>query len=124
MNTLGTAITSQFYVNPETGYADITAAWKQALADKTPMNAGSYMLYAILRGKDWRKGISPITNHNKIANGGYYNSAMYNIGYPTRIPEYFAEHVKPEALAIIKQMIPSFGLDLPSEAYCVKEAVR
>jgi len=27
------------------------------------------MIYAMLRGKDWTKGFTPVTNPNKLANG-------------------------------------------------------
>ncbi|WP_309714540.1 hypothetical protein [Armatimonas sp.] len=69
MNTLGKSITERFFQEPSTGYASLQAHWSALVAARTPLSAADHLLYQALRGKDWRKGFSPITNGTKIANG-------------------------------------------------------
>ena len=64
MKTLNKNQTTQFFTRPE-GYDELINEWKTL---KNP-NAHCHMLYAILRGKDWRKGFTPITNTVKLTNG-------------------------------------------------------
>lgn len=117
MTTLGKAITSQFYVNPESGYQEIKAAWKE---QKTH-TFGEHIAYAALLGRDWRKGVSILTNANKLANGGYYNSGLYRAGCYISIPSYLKPFVKADAEKAINARIMSANSGLPAEAY--KEVV-
>ncbi len=115
MNTLGKAITSQFYVNPESGYQDIKAAWKEI---KNP-TAYEHYIYALLRGKDWRKGLTPLTNPTKIANGGLYTSVFYGFPAIYGIPQAFHAHVKVDrTVKILRELTNELdGWKLPEEAY-------
>jgi hypothetical protein len=57
MNTLNKTITSSFFVSPE-GYAELQRRWSQIVnsEEKHNLTPAHYLLYAVLRGKDWRKG--------------------------------------------------------------------
>ena len=72
MNTLGKKVTSTFFKDATTGYAQLQARWSALVQDKDAregLTAAHYLLYAILRGKDWRKGFTEDTNVGRLANG-------------------------------------------------------
>ena len=78
MNTLGKKVTSTFYKDAD-GYAQLQARWSELMQDKEAckgLRTEHHLLYAILRGKDWRKGFSPDTNANLLANGANPYDAM------------------------------------------------
>lgn len=61
----------------------ITPEQREALIEGwpglSPCNALMIMVYAILRGKDWRKGFTPITGRIKLENGGFHAWAFWAI---------------------------------------------
>lgn len=69
-STLGKSQTRPFFLS-DTGYADLEARWRSLLSDPDacPLRREHHALYAILRGKDWVRGFTPITNSVKLANG-------------------------------------------------------
>ena len=69
VNTLSKQQTACFFAQPDLGYASLQAHWSALVAARTPLSAADHLLYLALRGKDWRKGFSPITNATKLANG-------------------------------------------------------
>jgi len=50
-------------------YLQFVEAFKKASKEKN-LTTEHFMLYAILRNKDWRKGFATITNHNKLTCSG------------------------------------------------------
>lgn len=72
MNTLGKAITRQFFHN-EAGFDllqnDWRNNWRQGKEGLDKLQPVHFFLYQALRGKDWKKAFTPITNTNKIENG-------------------------------------------------------
>lgn len=106
MKTLGKSITSQFFNDPETGFHQAKALWKSALDSKTDLTAADHLAYAILRGKDYRKGFGPITNKNKLANGATwaFRAALIRVGRPLK-SGVFKDIVTPDAYEIIKGLM-------------------
>jgi hypothetical protein len=72
MNTLSKKITPLFYKEEyrDNAFEAIKSHWK-SLQDNPDIRLSleHYILYAILRGKDWRKCFTPITNTVKLTNG-------------------------------------------------------
>ena len=71
MNTLGKAITKQFFHN-ESGFDLLQHDWQRNWQDKSlveKLEPIHFFLYQALRGKDWRKAFTAVTNDNKIENG-------------------------------------------------------
>jgi len=52
-------------------YNEVRQHWLGLLKNSKehPLTFSHYILYAILRGKDWRKTFTPVSNEVKIANG-------------------------------------------------------
>lgn len=78
MNTLGKEVTKQFFINPETGFTELETFWKAKMNPKDAegkalpqpkLPAAQHLAYAILRGKDYRKGFAEVTNDMKLKNG-------------------------------------------------------
>src|SRR5262249_44091407 len=40
------------------------------------LTAAHHLLYAALRGKDWRRGFCPVTNPKKLANGARFDRSV------------------------------------------------
>ena len=57
MNTLSRAVTGRFFVN-DNGYQELEARWAALVnsSAKKELTAADFILYAFVRGKDWRKG--------------------------------------------------------------------
>jgi hypothetical protein len=68
MNTLSKTITRTFF-QTETGYQELEARWRERLASGTTLHGQDYLLYQLLRGKDYRKAFTPPTHPAKVANG-------------------------------------------------------
>jgi len=112
INTLGRDITSTFFASP-TGYDDLEKMWSERMAAKTPTDSSLFLLYAILRGKDYRKAFSPVTNPIKLANGqGPHDSLARSMHYII-CHRHFGAHLKtafghllsPDALEKIGEMV-------------------
>lgn len=71
MNTLNKNITENFYKDKTDGYRSVTNIWKDIVNSPTRelLTAEDHLLYAIVRGKDYTKGFTSVTNKNKLANG-------------------------------------------------------
>lgn len=118
MNTLGKSTTKNFF-KTESGYSDMVALWKQQIANGFQPTTYDLLCYAILRGKDYRKGFTPITNEVKLANGAMsvahypFFSAVRKLG--NRLPEYF------QPLLIdnldLRNLLPYDSRFIPAEAY-------
>lgn len=69
MNTLSKQITAAL-TGGEEGYNTVVRDWKRVVAEgKIKLRPEHYLLYAILRGKDYRKAFTPVTNKTKLENG-------------------------------------------------------
>ncbi len=71
MNTLSKNITKLFFKEEyQDNYYQLTKTlWKELLDSDQKLNFSHHLLYAILRGKDWRKCYTAVTNPIKIENG-------------------------------------------------------
>lgn len=128
MKTLGKGITKAFYNDRESGYDQIKAAWKAALDSGVPLTCEHHVMYAILRGKDYRKGLTPVTSDashprrakgdhkGKLSNGGYFNwggkRAVEGIlasgpSDEAHLLAVFGGTVKPEVFNIIRAILPN-----------------
>lgn len=75
MNTLSKEITGKILGSPEK-YEALTRAWKQACKDGVKLEVEHYILYAALRGKDWRKAITPLRDKKRLENGAFENCGL------------------------------------------------
>ena len=60
VNTLGKTVTSRFFAT-ESGYAELRSRWAKIMQDKNARKALTsthHALYAVLIGRDWRKGFT------------------------------------------------------------------
>lgn len=78
MNTLNKRVTKQFFVDQENGFTKLEERWSVLVANKEPKDAADHLLYALLRGKDFRKGFAALSANTakgatrlevRIANG-------------------------------------------------------
>lgn len=96
MNTLGKDYTRAFFAAPNDdsddvadtsghavelehaaqGYRALEARWAVLMAQRTKLGPEHHLLYAALRGRDWRRGFTPISNARKLENGGFYGWAL------------------------------------------------
>lgn len=113
MNTLSKNITSEFFSSAEDFYK-LQKHWGNLVNSerKNELKAAHYLLYAVLRGKDWRKAFTPLSNQRKLANGAFYNwgllRALYQLHHePAAILlEPLAEVVTPAMLDSVRQKVP------------------
>lgn len=75
MNKLGKSVTRQFFLT-DTGYEDIQARWRSLLKSGVTLHAQHHLLYAVLRGKNYRKCFTPITKANRLQNGEWELSGL------------------------------------------------
>lgn len=107
MNTLSKKITPLFF-NEDTRhncYNEVKAHWLklQANSEQHPLTLAHHILYAILRGKDWRKAFTPISNEVKLANGARaelaLTEAQYSLNARLSVFNDFAPLIDPETCA-------------------------
>ena len=125
MKTLPKAITRTFFKDELQGWDQLRAAWKQHLATPpiTPVGgeaqrrdhyaAARQLLYAALRGKDWRKGFTAPTNETKLRNGYRWEleNALAQVranwtGTQQAVLEPFKDILVEDALPRIKSLLP------------------
>ena len=72
--TLTKEVTRTFFGNDE-GYHALERHWSALVNSPARKTLGPehYLLYQVLRGKDWRKGFTTITNESKLNNGAFYD---------------------------------------------------
>lgn len=136
MNTLPRAITAQVLTDP-TLYQTIRQHWSELVRSprKHELRASHYLLYAALRGKDWRKGFTCMTNQRKLDNGAFQGWALFravtNLHMASREEFLLAPFdglVTPVMLQDIRELIPMQNFhrlrpeqfmdgDFPFEAY-------
>ena len=109
-NTLNKTITSQFYIDPDNGFNEITKFWKEQIAQGYKPSSYELLSYAILRGKDYRKGFSKVTNQRKLDNGMYeYLGFRKAIGdfYNRKFAPIFDKFINKDANQILKKILPT-----------------
>jgi hypothetical protein len=124
VNTLNRTITARFY-RDENGYAALTQEWASLANNKTQaLSAQDHLLYAILRGKDWRKGFVVATNPTKVANGATTGNGPGHVRAVRSLLRGYNGPLKPflssGAPALLARLLPIYGYDanpLPREAY-------
>jgi hypothetical protein len=111
INTLSKSITSTFFLREE-GYTHLVANWKLAINDQespTEPSASMLLAYSILRGKDWRKGFTPITRSSKLSSGHYavHDGALkslYGLREALRSP-LFVGYIRSDTFESIEKLI-------------------
>jgi len=73
MNTLNKERTRPI-LGAEEIFAALERQWKIVVngPQKHALGPEHHLLYAALRGKDWRRGFAPITNRRKLDNGAFH----------------------------------------------------
>lgn len=118
MKTLNRVQTMDFY-NEADGYRRLCDHWSCVMQDRElrkSLTAAHHLLYLILRGKNWQTAFAPITNRAKLENGGFYNwgakRALHQLhaqGYTDMLLKPFAEFIRPNALCLVRELIPAAG---------------
>lgn len=134
MNTLNKKVTSSFFKDAD-GYEKMVSLWKSIASNKderSRLTAFDHFLYAVLRGKDWRKGLTPISNPKKIESGatvGNGQAFAYALWMVRRMATsrgvvyqgLFADLLSDSAICNIASMMPVYGSGqnnvLPACAY-------
>ena len=78
MNTLSRAITARFFPDSDS-YNALRKHWSSLMNSehKHELTAAHHLLYLALRGKDWRKAFTPLSNRRKIDNGAFWGWKMF-----------------------------------------------
>lgn len=76
MQTLGKKLTPGFFIDQDNGWTETQTRWKQLCKEKAPLTSTDFLLYAILRGKDFRKGFGPTSSPTKLKNGFTEDSGL------------------------------------------------
>lgn len=118
MNTLPRAITAQILTDPNLYYS-IRQRWSEFVRSprKHELKAAHYLLYAALRGKDWRKGFTCVSNQRKLDNGAFQGWALFRSITIIHMPSQeelllapFGGLVTPLMLQSIRELIPMQNL--------------
>lgn len=120
MKKLNKEITAAFYRDAE-GYAALQAHWSCLMRDETrrhSLTAAHFLLYLILRGRNWQHAFAPMTNPRKLENGGFYNwgarralRALHSEWEEERLLKPFAAFVRSDALCLIREWVPPLRWD-------------
>ena len=118
MNTLSKKITATFFTNAD-GYNALTARWSELMNDKEVrknLTAAHHLLYLALRGKNWQKGFTVVTNTKALENGAWpaYSAScalrtVKSKGCEARMLAPFAGLVTSEMLASVREWLPECG---------------
>ena len=111
----------------------------QAPAALALLTAAHHLLYLALRGKDWRRAFTPISNRRKLDNGAFVAWALFRALGSLHSPwntdallAPFEGAVTPEMLARLRELLPNpspyrlrpeefAGGAFPFEAYTAAE---
>lgn len=124
MNTLNKGRTCLILGEP-TVFAALERQWKIVTngPQHKALRAEHYLLYAALRGKDWRRGFAPITNPRKLENGAFYDWGAYHALRRIRFDEVeallapFNGVVDAAVVERLRAFLPKFPQSFESEAY-------
>lgn len=122
MNTLNKTITSFFFTSPE-GYAELQRRWSEIVnsEEKHNLTAAHYLVYAVLRGKDWRKGFTtpksqdpswqgatPLAAYNALGTARHLSTS---IGSRSIFGAFWATHfgdiLNAQGLEALRELLPS-----------------
>jgi hypothetical protein len=126
VNTLGREVTRDFFKNGASGYAALERRWSGLVSDpetRRGLRAEHHLLYAILRGKDWRKGFcirTPdgawkpnLTNPVKLENGGLCDwglahalRGLHSTLWESRLLVPFEGLITVETLQAVRALVP------------------
>lgn len=87
MDTLSRETWNGFFESKE-HYLKLRALWAQLHTEPEQLKLGPehYLLMSALRGRDWRRGFTPVTNSNKLAHGAKPRAsaatALWNVRSP------------------------------------------
>lgn len=73
MKTLNKSVTAKFFRN-ENGYEELVnlwSTWVNSSPKTVNLTAAKQLFYLILRGRDWRRGFTPVKSTKKLDNGAY-----------------------------------------------------
>lgn len=109
MKTLSKNITPIFFKeeNKINCYAEVKELWLELQKNKgeNPLSLAHHILYAVLRGKNWGKCFTPITNKVKLENGAQEDKALIDALYylNSRLSVFndFSRLIDPESCAVI-----------------------
>lgn len=125
MKTLSKNITKLFFKEEyQDNYYQLTKElWKELLDSGQRLEFSHHLLYAILRGKDWRKCYTPVTNSIKIENGQTPGSslrrAIYDLTegrapYNTNPYLIFEKYITSDCRVLVRELL----VDYKNEPYC------
>lgn len=113
MNTLARAATAQLFPDSH-AYLALRDRWSQLMNSdrKQTLTAAHHLLYLALRGKDWRQAFRPPTDPRRLANGAFYNWALFRALGILHSPAHEAEllapfegQVSPPMLQTLRQLV-------------------
>ena len=125
MNTLSREITRSFFERAG-GCEALETRWRALVHTGARRQLGPehYLLYQALRGKDWRKAFTPVTNARKLANGGFYAWALHRALRAIHSPRQqanllapFGELVDAAALERVRALLPTSAAEFERGAY-------
>lgn len=125
MNTLPKKLTLS--ILGEGGYERLVQHWRKMVKAHQSISAEHHLLYAVARGKDWRKGFTLPTNPNKRANGyrPAVESSLTWLHSPYRtnaILDAFEGTITPEGLTTLLSLVPeTFGEHAYLGTYSAKD---
>ena len=112
MNTLSKKITPFFFTEETRNdcYNEVRKHWLALQRDpEKTLTLAHHILYAILRGKDWRKTFTPVTSEIKLANGAQSDRALHEalfcLNARMGVYEDFAPLIDPQSCAIMVRAI-------------------
>ncbi len=102
-------------------YIDFRARWSKlcyttADSDRPQLSPTHYLVYSALRGRDWRRGFTPVTNPKKLANGGRDDQGwvhalqkVHSSWYEGSTIDVFDGLVTKEMLAKVRAVLPTWN---------------
>jgi len=125
MNTLGKNITPLFFKEElrSEAYEAIQRRWSEIVNsdERKTLTPAHHLLYAVVRGKDWRKGFTPITNKRKLDNGGEGEWGLYKalrrLSYSAATCSIFSEYLSDDAWKWITRLVNTNMTKLDEPAY-------
>lgn len=119
MNKLSKSITCKFF-SDSASYEALCNRWAEVFNsdEKHQLRASHFLLYAVLRGKDWRKAFSTPSNPNKLNNLNDFalGQALYEVSstyYEPSLLAPFGGLVTKEMMAEVRKLLrPVFALSI------------
>ena len=105
-------------------YLKFIAAFKKSAQEKN-LTTEHFMLYAMFRNRDWRKGFTPCTRKTKLANGRKPHDTMIakyeSLRFMLSRPAFFTSTLKPFSETITPEMMKGLLNYLPAKVELPKE---